>query len=46
VGKPAWSKELISLGFKWRARAGMRQRRNEGKERKVKERKGEEESWE
>jgi hypothetical protein len=29
VGKPAWSKELISLGFKWRMWAGRRQKRKE-----------------
>jgi hypothetical protein len=33
VGKPAWSKELISLGFKWRMWAGRRQKRKEWKER-------------
>jgi hypothetical protein len=37
VGKPAWSKELISLGFRWRAWAGRRQKRKEGKERKGEE---------
>jgi hypothetical protein len=36
VGKPAWSKELISLGFKWRAWAGRRQKRTERREKERK----------
>ena len=40
VGRPAMSKELISLGFSWRAWAGRRQKRKEG--RKGEERKGRE----
>jgi hypothetical protein len=40
VGKPAWSKEPISVVFKWRAWAGRRQKRKEGrKKRRGKERK-------
>lgn len=40
MGKPAWSKEPISVGFKWRAWAGRRQKMKEGrKERRGKERK-------
>jgi hypothetical protein len=34
VGKTAWSKELISLGFRWRAWAGRRQKRKKEKERR------------
>jgi hypothetical protein len=40
VGKPAWSKEPISVVFKWRAWAGRRQERKDGRKGRIgKERK-------